>query len=322
MRPHVSHTRLVHRWRRFNGWHRFFTLLFGEIRVNPLNPCTRKPSSQPIFLLLFALALVACGSAPTPTLISTSAVIATQPIAPATLAPGPTLEVIVTVTAPPRTAGPATPTFAVPLTPTAEALATPDPHLGVGEIIYADALDGSSDFDWALNEEGVTFALGGGQLNAVMTQANVGGRFMAREDVSGGDQQARVTARANLCYDLDEYGLLFRGVRDSLNNYHYYLFKLTCAGMMRVELIQNFETTVLVDWTTSLAIVPGAPAENTLMVWAAQARMHFFINDRYIASATDDTLASGFWGFYLRDRTLGGESVSFVNLIAREVKAP
>ncbi len=50
--------------------------------------------------------------------------------------------------------------------------------------------------------------------------------------------------------------------------------------------------------------------------------MHFFINDRYIASATDDTLASGFWGVYLRDRTSGGESVSFVNLTAREVTAP
>jgi len=50
--------------------------------------------------------------------------------------------------------------------------------------------------------------------------------------------------------------------------------------------------------------------------------MYFFINDRYIASATDDTLASGFWGLYVRDRTFGGESISFVNLVAQEVIAP
>ena len=273
-------------------------------------------------LLIIATTLAACGSTPAPTLTPAPEVITTQPLAVATLAPSSTPEVIATITAPPRTPGPPTPTFAIPLTPTAEALATPDPNLGVGEIIYSDALDGSTDFDWALNAESVTFALGGGQLNAVMTQSNVGGRFIAREDVGGGDQQVSVTARANLCYDLDEYGLVFRGMRDSLNNYHYYLFKLTCGGMMRVELIQNFETTVLVDWTPSPAIISGAPAENTLMVWAAQAQMHFFVNDRYIASATDDTLATGFWGFYLRDRTSGGESVSFVNLVAREVLTP
>lgn len=285
-----------------------------------MRPCTPKRSSY--LALLLALTLVACSSPPTPTLTPTGYVIPTQSIPIASLAPSPTPEVIVTVTAPPRTPGPPTATFAVPLTPTAEALATPDPNLGVGEIIYADPLDGSSDFDWALSAESVTFALGGGQLNAVMTQANVGGRFIAREDVSGGDQQVRVTARANLCYDLDEYGLLFRGVRDSLNNYHYYLFKLTCSGLMRVELIQNFETTVLVDWTPSPAIVPGAPAENTLLMWVAQAQMHFFVNDRYVASAQDDTLASGFWGVYLRDRTLGGESISFVDLVAQVVQVP
>lgn len=268
------------------------------------------------------MGLAACRSTLTPTLTPTSAVIATQPGAVVTRPPSSTPEVVVTVTAPPRTPGPPTPTFTVPLTPTTEALATPDPNLGVGEIIYADALDGSSDFDWALNAESANFALGGGQLNAVMTQANVGGRFIAREDVSGGDQRVSVTARANLCYDLDEYGLIFRGVRDAFDNYYYYLFKLTCGGAMRVELIENFETTVLVDWTVSPAIVSGAPAENTLMVWAAQAQMHFFINDRYLASATDDTLATGFWGFYLRDRTSGGESISFVDLVARAVVTP
>jgi hypothetical protein len=272
--------------------------------------------------LLLVMALAACRSTPTATLTPTSESVPTQAIPIATLAASPTPEIIVTVTAPPRTPGPPTPTFAIPLTPTAAALATPDPQLGVGDVLYEDALDGSSDFDWALDADGVTFALGGGQLNAVMTQANVGGRFIAHEEVSGGDQQVSVTVRANLCYDLDEYGLLFRGMRDSFDNYYYYLFKLTCGGSTRVELIENFDTTVLVDWTTSPAIISGAPAENRLTVWAAQAQMHFFINDRYIASASDDTLASGFWGFYLRDRTLGGESISFVNLVARAVVSP
>ena len=209
------------------------------------------------------------------------------------------------------------------LTPTATLPATPDPNLSVRALLFSDPLDGSVVWDWEkFNDSAATFSLGGGQLNAVMLQPNVGGRIAARTDQTATDQQLRLTARANLCYGLDEYGLIFRGTLDALNNYNYYVFKLNCNGAARVELIQNFKATVLVDWTPAPASVPGAPAENTLLVWAAQSDMRFYINDRYLASATDDTLLTGFWGVYVRDRTNGGASFSFLNFTLRAITRP
>jgi len=58
------------------------------------------------------------------------------------------------------------------------------------------------------------------------------------------------------------------------------------------------------------------------MIWMAKDQLHFYVNDKYLFSVTDATYAEGFYGFYLRDRTNGGESVSFVNLVAKEVKLP
>jgi hypothetical protein len=265
------------------------------------------PAKQ--FLILFFLA--ACQLAPSPT-----------PTPPPTLAPHFTATLPAPTVAP--SPAPPTETSTPEATPegTPAAAATPDPNLGVGEVLYEDKFDGASRWNWFRESEAVIFAVGGGQLNAVMMQGNVGSRFTAREDLKIGDQQLRVTTRANLCYPRDEYGVMFRLIVDSLKNYYGYIFKLNCEGQARVELLQNVQTTPLVDWTASPVIVPGAPAENTLMVWMAKDQFHFYVNDKYVFSLTDKTYAEGFYAFYIRDRTNGGESVSFDDLVVREVKLP
>ena len=143
--------------------------------------------------------------------------------------------------------------------------------------------------------------------------------FRSRPDFTAGDQQVRVTAKTNLCYEHDEYGLLFRGNDLGSDGY---VFKLNCGGAARVELLHDFQSSTLVEWTPSSAIVPGAPAENTLMVWMAQDQFHFYVNDTYLFSLKNSTAAEGVYGFYIRDRTNGGESISFSHLVAKEVKLP
>ena len=247
---------------------------------------------------------------------------------PPAVPPSPTLTPRFTATflAPTVTPSPAPP--AETFTPEAtleEALAaaaTPDPNLGVGAVLYEDQFDSTTRWNWLRESEAVMFSVAGDQLNAVMMQGNVGPRFSAWEHLKIGDQQLRVTARANLCYARDEYGVMFRLVVDSLKNYYGYIFKLNCEGLARVELLENAQATPLVDWTASPAIVSGAPAENTLMVWMAKDQFRFYVNDKYVFSLTDKRYAEGFYGFYIRDRTNGGESVSFDDLVAREVKLP
>lgn len=203
--------------------------------------------------------------------------------------------------------------------PEPQGTATPDPNLGVGDSLYEDNFDGQSGWNWSPPPDGiVVWNIESNQLNAVM-QTNFGARWNIRPDFSAGDQQIRVTAKTNLCYERDEYGLMFRGNELGTSAY---VFKLNCGGGARVELIQDFQHSPLTEWTTNSAIVAGAPAENTLMVWMAQDQFHFYVNDNYIFSLKNSTFAEGVYGFYLRDRTNGGESISFSQLVAKEVKLP
>jgi hypothetical protein len=244
---------------------------------------------------------------------------------PPTMTAPPPMGLIPTVTPVAPTASPGVVTaLLATATPLPVVTATPDPNLGVGDVVYEDKLNGQSGWGWGYLEQDVaTFSTAGGQLDAVMLKPNVGPRFSISPDtLKIGDQQVRVTARANLCYNLDEYGLMFRIGADPAGNYLGYVFKLNCAGAARVETLRGTSAEVLVDWTPGPAIVSGAPAENTLMVWMVKNQFHFYVNDKYLVSLTDSTFAEGFYGFYVRDRTNGGESVSFTNLVAKAVTLP
>ena len=197
---------------------------------------------------------------------------------------------------------------------------TPDPNLGVGDKVYDDQFDGKSGWYWNYVENDVAdFSVAGGKLNAVMKVSTAGPRVTGGNPaLKIGDQQLRVTADTNLCYAKDEYGVMFRVNPDTTDGY---LFELSCEGKARAAVLHNYHPTVLVDWTASPAIVAGAPAQNTLMVWAAGDQFNFYVNDKYLFSATDKTFADGTYGFYIYDRTNGGASVSFSQLTARAVKA-
>jgi hypothetical protein len=157
-----------------------------------------------------------------------------------------------------------------------------------------------------------------------MNVAGSGWRFtISPTDLRIGDQQLKLTTRTVACGDNDEYGVLFRladtTVPDSPSPYDAYAFKLRCNGAARFELIQGVDTRPIVDWTPSSAIQTGAPAENTLTVWARGIELRFYVNDQYLFSAQDTNLAAGAYGLYLYDRTAGGMTVNFANLVVRSV---
>jgi hypothetical protein len=247
--------------------------------------------------------LAACQTNPATTLPPTS----TPAAATATSVPAsPTAVIPATVTLPAATPTPsATPPPTE--TPTPAATPTPDPNLGVGASVYEDTFDGAR-WGWTFQDDVVNFSLGDGQLNAVMSRSDAFWRISSGPDfVRAADQQVRLAARANLCYENDEYGLLF---------------KVNCRGQARVELMRDSVPSVLLDWTASPAITTGAPAENALLVWAAKDQMHFYVNDKYVGSVTDKSFAEGDVGVYLRDRTNGGLSVSFTTLTIKAVTLP
>ena len=279
-------------------------------------------------LLALALALAGCGPRANPTVAlptaepATEAATAAPPTAapntapppPATTAPPASATVEPTVTATPS---PITP-------PTETAPATPDPNEGVGEVVYQDPLDGSSAWFWTFTDDVASFGAVDGQVRGVMRVPNSGWRFtISPTHLRLGGQQLRLTTHTVACAENDEYGVLFR-VTDSADPaspspFDAYLFKLRCGGAARVDLIQGTTTTALVDWTPSTALQTGAPADNTLTVWARGAALRFYVNDQYLFSANDATLAQGFYGLYLYDRGAGGLTVNFEDLVVRTV---
>ncbi len=221
---------------------------------------------------------------------------------------------------PPGPSATSNPNLMLTLPPTE--LPTPDPEQGVGAVVYDDEFSGGKGWAWPYAEDEVAaFSLGGNRLNAVMKTGNVaGGRIVGgAPTLQIGDQQLQVTSLTNLCYAKDEYGVLFRAntlVTDG------YLFKLSCEGKARLEALHSLRPAVLADWTASPAIMAGAPAENTLLVWAAGDQLRFFVNGRHLFSVVDTSFVQGTYGFYVLDRTSGGESVSFGHLVVKAVSLP
>src|SRR5690242_16296402 len=132
---------------------------------------------------LAALALAACsarGTVVPPT--NEPAATATNPSIPTVTVPAPTH------TAPPPIATVA-PTEAVPTTeptdepvvtepaPTDAPPATPDPNEGLGDLIYADPLDGTSGWNWGFSDDVVTFGVENGVLKGTMNSSEQWWRF-------------------------------------------------------------------------------------------------------------------------------------------------
>jgi hypothetical protein len=275
-------------------------------------------------LSLASLTLAACSARATPAPNTQPAATATAPVATATALPATVTAAAPTATAPAPTETAAVPTATVAAptepAPTEAVPATPDPNEGLGELIYADPLDGSSGWNWGFSDEAVTFGVENGQLVASMSTSAEWWRFSLGPDgLSAGNQQARVTARPVTCEGLDEYGLIFRGGERAEGGYDLYVFKLRCDGAASFEAVLDGKTTTLVDWTGSPAIQTGAEAENTLVAWMNGGEFRFYVNEQYLFSAQDATLTAGYYGFYLMDRSDGGLKVTFDDLLAREV---
>lgn len=275
------------------------------------------------------LALAAC-TAPTsePTPQPTQAPPTETPVAAV-----PTTTEVPSVTPPPAepaaTATPAateteTATATPTVPPTATVPPTPDPNEGVGDVVFEDKLDGTGGWFWTWDDEVASFAVSGEQKMLLATaKRNDSWSYVSSNDVVNvGDQQVRATVRIDACAAEDAYGLMFRGTADATTGaYNMYIFEVNCSGAARLTLLQN-GLTALTNWVSAPVIKTTAGEENTLMVWMAKDQMRFYVNDEFLFAAQDATLSSGFYGFFLRDRTNSNMRVAFKDLVAKSVSGP
>jgi len=277
-------------------------------------------SSTFVTCLLATLACVTSPESLTQSPLATQP-LETQPPATDAVVAAPTSTVVPTLPPPTATLEPTAiinnPTPEVTLPPP-----TPDPNLNVGDEIYNDSFDGKSGWFWTFSDNIASFEAKDGELKIETKEGNNSWRYVSRDDFVVGDQQLRLVAKTVTCPGNDEYGIMFRGGYQADGTLQTYIFKLNCAGQAQVVVLENVLTHILKDWETFPAIKPGAPNDNTLMIWMMKDQFHFYVNDQYLFSVTDATRADGFYGFYTQSHSNGGGVISLDDFVVKEVITP
>lgn len=226
----------------------------------------------------------------------------------------PTAEPTETSTSSPTATDIPTETPTPDFTPTETVPATPDPDENLGGIRFEEKFDGGSGWGWTYIEEGVvTFGIDSGGVLATFQDSNQGWRIsLGPDNFSAGDQRAQLTVRALICGDQDEWGFLFRSAFTEDEKFNGYIFKLNCAGQVRVEKLVENQSSVLLGWVPVEGVKTGAGGENTLMIWALGEEMRFYVNDVYVDTLIDSTYQSGEYGIFAQDKTNGNAEFLFI----------
>jgi hypothetical protein len=207
------------------------------------------------------------------------------------------------------------PTATIPPFPT-QTLAPPTPEQrpNVGEVIFRD--DFSSPELWNLARgQTASAALGKNELTLAIQE---GRTYIAsaRSQPVLGDFYVEITASPTLCHGLDEYGLLVRYASGG----DFYRFSLSCDGQVRLDRVLGGQASTPHPWELGLMVPVGAPSSSRLGVWVVGKELRCFVNDHYQFTVTDPSISSGLIGVFARSTGEGALTVSFSDLVVREVK--
>ena len=199
--------------------------------------------------------------------------------------------------------------------PTATVEITPTPEIMVelGEVIFRD--DFSSAEDWTIPQsDRGQINIGGGEMNIIINEP--GSLFLGtleKPDLT--DFFAEISANPVLCSPKDEYGFLFR----VSGRNQYYRFALNCNGEIRLDTILQDATVILYPWTRTGSVPVGAPSRSRMAVLAQGDQILLFINGDLQLSISDRQLTVGSFGVYARSVGDTAVTVSFSDLVVREV---
>ncbi len=205
------------------------------------------------------------------------------------------------------------PTDTPVITPTQEVTPTPGVMAELGEVIFRDPFTSSEGWTLPTTERGQV-NIAGGELDIIINQPR---SFLVAtlEKPDVGDFYGEITVNPVLCSSRDEYGFLFRVY--GLNQY--YRFGLSCAGEIRLDQILGEGSVVLYPWTRSASVPVGAPSVSKLAVLAVGDKIYFYINGDPQFSVSDQPRGVGSFGVYARSAGENALTVTFSDLLVREV---
>jgi hypothetical protein len=198
------------------------------------------------------------------------------------------------------------PSATLPRPPTATA--TRDVLAGLADLLLFE--DFQSDTGWPLGSSTAgAVSLRAGRLVISIRQPEEF-RLAIGPAPETQDFYARVDVRAEICNPGDEFGLAFRanGVGE------HYRLTISCTGELRLRRVLADESRALLPPAVDPAVFPGAPAHNTLAVWAHRSEFRLYVNGIEVAHARDGVLPSGRIGFFVRAGRAGQATIAFDDL--------
>jgi len=202
-------------------------------------------------------------------------------------------------------------------TPSPQAIPSQQPtleqKLGVGNIILQDDFTSPALWNIATSDQ-ASVQISNNRLT-IAAQPGVDPVVTFRKDLTFSNFYAEITAQSSLCRDADSYGLLFRAP----NQVGYYRFALACNGTTGVDRVSLGRVRVLQEPMLSGDVPLGSPSEVKLGVWAEGSQFHFFLNDRYQFTATDENYLEGGLGVFAQAGGMTPITITFSDLVVRQV---
>jgi len=205
------------------------------------------------------------------------------------------------------------PTSTIEVQPTNQPPPTLPVSMELGEVIFRDDFTDPESWTVPQTETG-EINIGNGEANIIINESRA---FLVgtREKPDLTDFYAEITVSPILCSGRDEYGFLFRVIgRDQ-----YYRYAISCDGEVRLDKITPGGGMILYPWTRSASIPPGAPSVSKIAVLADKGQLHLFINGEYQTSVSDQQLQVGSFGIFARSTGDSAITVSFSDLVVRDI---
>ncbi len=205
------------------------------------------------------------------------------------------------------------PTETAQMTPTVETTPTPGVMAELGEVIFRDPFTSSEGWNLPNSSRG-RVNVAGGEIDIILNQpASYLQANLEKPDL--GDFYAEITANPVICSGRDEYGFLFRVYGQD----QFYRFGLTCSGEIRLDRFFSGGSVVLYPWTRSASVPVGAPSVSKIAVLAVDDQFYFYINGDPQLSVADQPRSVGSFGVYARSVGENAVTVTFSDLLVREV---
>lgn len=214
-----------------------------------------------------------------------------------------------------------TPTFPFPTlvpSPTEARPSSPVPppevSAGAGQTIYETSFDQAGG--WPLEQDALgTTSLLEGSLSVVVS-APRSTRTVASPAPPQRDLVLQASFAPHLCSSQDEYGLFFRRTPEETH----LRFTVTCSGAVRARRVTADGPRAVVPFLEGHpAVIPGAPARNSLAVRAVGDIVRLYVNNVQVLTFTDPTPLAGHSGVIVTSDEVGQTTLLVADYILSDL---